>query len=165
MIDVAGAQSYASSPVLAPGDFNELHVAKISLFATSALTTGKQPLSCMGQADLCVSGEGRFNLAIQWCARGISDAVIQSRPCCERTSSQFAETHASPVRSQGRLTLRGPRLLLPRSQLKRSDFALWSFRDMLTASSKVRVDGEADNICSRCVLQFDPQRSFRKPFG
>ena len=40
-----------------PWDFNELRVAKISRFATSALTAGKQPLSCMGRADLCVSGE------------------------------------------------------------------------------------------------------------
>ena len=39
-----------------PRDFNELRVAKISRFATSALTAGKQPLDCMGRADLCVSG-------------------------------------------------------------------------------------------------------------
>ena len=44
-----------------PWNFNELHVAKISPFATSALTAGKQPLSCMGRADLCVSGNC-FNL-------------------------------------------------------------------------------------------------------
>jgi hypothetical protein len=33
---------------------------KYRFFATSALTAGKQPLSCKGQAGLCVSGKGRF---------------------------------------------------------------------------------------------------------
>jgi hypothetical protein len=40
-----------------PRDFNELRVAKISRFATSALTAGKQPLCCMDRADLCLSEE------------------------------------------------------------------------------------------------------------
>ena len=40
-----------------PRDFNGLRVAKMSRFATSALTAGKQPLYCMRRADLCVSGE------------------------------------------------------------------------------------------------------------
>jgi hypothetical protein len=34
-----------------------LHVAKISRFATSALAAGKQPLYCMGRADLKRIGE------------------------------------------------------------------------------------------------------------
>jgi hypothetical protein len=87
-----------------PWDYNELHVAKISLFATSALTAGKQPLYCMGGRPLRI-GENASISSIQLCARGISDAVIQSSPCCGRTSSQFAEEchlpHASPARSQG----------------------------------------------------------------
>jgi hypothetical protein len=40
-----------------PRNFNELRVVKISRFATSALTAGKQSWYCMGRADLCVSGE------------------------------------------------------------------------------------------------------------
>ncbi len=40
-----------------PRDFNGLGVAKISHFATSALTAGKQALYRMRRADLCGSGE------------------------------------------------------------------------------------------------------------
>ena len=45
-----------------PWDFNELHVAKISLFATSAITAGKQPLYCMGPSRPLRIGGSRFNL-------------------------------------------------------------------------------------------------------
>ena len=83
-----------------PRDFNELRVAKISRFATSALTAGKQPLYCMGR-HLCVSGGSRFNLVLCNCVLVVSPMpAIQSSPCCRRTSSQFAEecqlSHASP---------------------------------------------------------------------
>jgi hypothetical protein len=47
-----------------PWDFDDLHVAKISLFATSALTAGKQALYCMRRADLCGIGGNRFNLVL-----------------------------------------------------------------------------------------------------
>src|ERR1700757_4337813 len=84
-----------------PRDFNELRVAKIARFATSALTAGKQPLDCMGRADLCVSGGNRFNLVLYNSGLVVSPMpAIQSSPCCGRTSSQFAEEcqlpHASP---------------------------------------------------------------------
>src|SRR6201988_3906236 len=63
-----------------PWDFNELHVAKISLFATSALTAGKQPLYWMSRADLCGSGEPLQSRSIQLCARCISDAGDPIKP-------------------------------------------------------------------------------------
>jgi hypothetical protein len=63
-----------------PRDFNELRVAKIARFATSALTSGKQPLDCMGRADLCVSGEPLQSRSIQLCARRISDAGDPIKP-------------------------------------------------------------------------------------
>src|SRR5271157_2457745 len=74
-----------------PWDFNELHVAKISPFATSALTAGKQPSYCMGRADLCVSGKP-LQSRLYNCVHVVSPMpVIQSSSCCGRTSSQFAE--------------------------------------------------------------------------
>ena len=54
-----------------PWDFNELHVAKISLVATSALIPGKQPLYCMGRADLCVSGEAA-SISSNYCVLVVS---------------------------------------------------------------------------------------------
>jgi hypothetical protein len=74
-----------------PWDFNELHVAKISPFATSALTAGQQPLYCMGRADLCVSGKP-LQSRLYNCVLVVSPMpVIQSNPFCGMTSSQFAE--------------------------------------------------------------------------
>jgi hypothetical protein len=46
-----------------PRDFNKLRVAKISRFATSALTAGKQPLYCMAEPTFAYR-EHRFNLVL-----------------------------------------------------------------------------------------------------
>jgi hypothetical protein len=92
-----------------PWDYNELHVAKISLFATSALTAGKQPLYCMSRADLCGSGEPLQSRSIQLRARRISDAGDPIKPLLREDvfsvrRSMPSAARASPTRSQGRLT-------------------------------------------------------------
>ena len=109
-----------------PRNFNELRVAKISHFATSALTAGKQPLCCMGRADLCVSGEP-LHRSIQLCACRISDAGDPIKPMlredifsiCRRMPSAARQSsirrslqrndsgrlcRSRGARSQGRLT-------------------------------------------------------------
>jgi hypothetical protein len=146
-----------------PWDFNELHVAKISPFATSALTAGKQPLYCMGRADLCVSGETASISSIQLCARGISDAVIQSSPAAgehllnspknaaaHQSSSVPREVDDSSIQVTSFATalslssldrLRASRLLLPRSGLERSDFVPWPFATYCVAARSPSLTG------------------------
>jgi hypothetical protein len=63
-----------------PRDFNGLRVAKISRFATSALTAGKQALYCMRRADFCDRGKPLQSRFIQLCARRISDAGDPIKP-------------------------------------------------------------------------------------
>jgi hypothetical protein len=64
-----------------PRDFNELRVAKISRFATSALTAGNQPLSCMArEPTFAYRGKPLQSHSIQLCACRISDAADPIKP-------------------------------------------------------------------------------------
>ena len=84
-----------------PRDFNGLRVAKISRFATSALTAGKQALYCMRRADFCDRGKPLQSRFIQLCARCISNAGDPIKPLLREDifsvrRSMPSARHASP---------------------------------------------------------------------